>query len=207
MPSQAGSQSQTGRSRSRGMLGLLAVLAAIGGVAAHSSGGRSIQDSVHGSIVQDSAAFKVGLRRERVFGHGAAAALQHGQHRRNGMGNSRRQAGSNGAAVEVVEEILRNREGRELELLDLDLILAADSDGDGVITAGSVQTDTRMLVTFTTEINGAMSGSTLIWAMCITCVDADIGFNCAQSHGHSGDADTYSPYIHIELIDLDLIVK
>ena len=204
MPSQAGSQSLTGRSR--GMLGLLAVLSLIGAVAGHSSG-RSIQDNVHGSIVQDgpdSAAFKVGLRREKVFGHGAALSGQH-QHRRNG--NTRRQSSSNGAAVEVVEEILRNREGRELELLDLDLILAADSDGDGVITAGSVQTDTRMLVTFTTEINGAMSGSTLIWAMCITCVDADIGFNCAQSHGHSGDADTYSPYIHIELIDLDLIVK
>jgi hypothetical protein len=107
-----------------------------------------------------STPFKLGLRREKVFGSRSVQRQQ--QH--DGQHLNRRQSSSdNAAAVQLVDEVLANTDSQQqLEMLDLDLILAADSDGDGTVTAANApagETNKRFLVTFTTQIDGVQSES------------------------------------------------
>ena len=143
-----------------GTLGVLLLLAGSASAAGHGHGSHG--NHGHHPLVQlpedPSTPFKVGLRREKVFG---SRSIQR-QQQHDGQHLNRRQSSSdNAAAVQLVDEVLANTDSQQqLEMLDLDLILAADSDGDGTVTAANApagETNKRFLVTFTTQIDGVQS--------------------------------------------------
>jgi hypothetical protein len=147
------------------LAGTLALLLLLAGSASAAGGGHAhgIQDIVHGSHGRNLAStpFKVGLRREKVFGSRSIQRQQHDGQHLNRRQSSSSSSGSNAAAVQLVDEVLANTDSQQqLEMLDLDLILAADSDGDGTVTAANApagETNKRVLVTFTTQIDGVQS--------------------------------------------------